>query len=101
MSCCGRNHAWGSTAPLVEPPGGLSGEAGPKRPFRPSADDAFPLRGFLSGCLPVWRRVFDLGVEFGTGQDGDTGDIQPEQHDDDAADGAVRALVVREVGNTA
>src|SRR5262245_59968674 len=64
---------------------------------RSGADDPLSLGIRLARCPPVWRVVLDLGVQFSTGENRNPGDIEPEQHDDDGADGAVGTFVVGEV----
>ena len=42
--------------------------------------------------------AFNFGVQFGTEEQCQVGDPQPEQEDDDAGEGAVGLVVVRELG---
>jgi hypothetical protein len=56
--------------------------------------------GFLVGRVSGddGAATVQLGVEFGAEQDGDVGQPQPDEEDDDAAEGAVGLVVGAEVG---
>ena len=54
-------------------------------------------RHLLAWVLAVGRCVLDLGVQFCADQNRKSRDVEPQEEDDDAADGAVRGVVVSKV----
>ena len=63
---------------------------------RPGTKQPFACGALLSGRLSIRGGVLDGGVHLGAEDQGDTGDVKPQQHDNHAADRAIGGVVVRE-----